>query len=145
MSITPEWVWSCDMTIPGFSDEKNKLVEKILLEMQRRNWSEREMFDVHIALEEALSNALKHGNASDPSKKIQIHCWLTSDRITLEIADEGAGFNPDSIPDPRHPDHLLIPSGRGLLIIRHHMTTVNFSSSGNTIIMEKVHKSPDAT
>jgi len=133
----PDWAWCCDMTIPGLSEAKNKLIDKILEEMQLRYWPEREQFDVQLSLEEALTNAIKHGNASDPSKNVHLCCWFTDDKMIIKISDEGTGFNPESVPDPRHPENLLIPSGRGLLLIRHHMTTVKFSPNGSTIFMEK--------
>ncbi|MDR1958425.1 MAG: ATP-binding protein [Planctomycetaceae bacterium] len=144
MSKSPDWGWCCDMTITGLAEEKNRLIKRILSEMQSRNWSEREQYDVHLALEEAFSNAIRHGNASDSAKKIQLNCWMMEEKIVFEMTDEGIGFNPGQVPDPRNSENLLIPSGRGLLIIRHVMTNVAFSPGGNTIYMEKKRSAPPA-
>lgn len=85
--------------------------------------------DLLVSTTEAVNNAIIHGNRRDPRKNVYITCEIQSDRLTLKIRDEGAGFNPDSIPDPLHPENLTKASGRGLLVIRTLMDNLEFNIS----------------
>jgi serine/threonine-protein kinase RsbW len=80
--------------------------ERILPELEASDFSEEEVFGVHLALEEAFLNALKHGNRMDPGKAIRIEYSVDSDRIEISVTDEGEGFDPESVPDPRCGDNL---------------------------------------
>jgi len=86
---------------------------------------------------EAVNNAIIHGNKRDPKKKVYVNCELSSDRLVLKIKDEGTGFDPNSIPDPRHPENLTKATGRGLLVIRTLMEDVKFNISphGTEIVL----------
>ena len=85
--------------------------------------------DLLVSATEAVNNAIVHGNKRDPSKNVYVTCEILSDRLTLKIRDEGSGFNPDSIPDPLHPENLTKASGRGLLVIRTLMDKLEFNMS----------------
>ena len=89
--------------------------------------SEQEIFSVRLALEEALVNAIKHGNQMDRRKSICIRYRLLLDRLEVQITDEGAGFDPDDVPDPTAVENLDRPCGRGLMLMRHYMTEVAYS------------------
>ncbi len=71
-----------------------------------------------IAITEAVNNALIHGNKLDVSKKVVFQINLFPNEIEFIIEDEGNGFNPDLVPDPRHPENLLKDNGRGVFLIR---------------------------
>lgn len=90
-----------------------------------------------VALDEALSNAIRHGNKNDPSKKVHIRVELSHDEARFTIRDEGPGFNPTAIPDPLDPANLFKNSGRGVLLIQHIMDEVSYNESGNEITMVK--------
>ena len=92
---------------------------------------------VHLALEEAFLNAAQHGNKLDPTKKVKIDYALTAEEIEISITDQGGGFNPNSVPDPRSDENLYKPDGRGLLLIQSYMDTVEFNESGNRVRMVK--------
>jgi serine/threonine-protein kinase RsbW len=88
---------------------------------------------------EAAANAVLHGNRKDPNKKVRAKFSVTSDTLTIQVADEGAGFNPGDVPDPLSPEGLLKPSGRGIFLMRAIMDEVNFRqlSPGTEITLVK--------
>lgn len=87
---------------------------------------ERFCFGVRLALEEAFVNHIKHGNEFDVLKRVCIICSLTRKGIEIESKDEGEGFTPEEVPDPTEDENLERPCGRGLTLMRHFMTTVEF-------------------
>ncbi len=99
-------------------------------------YSDRDIVAVEVALGEALSNALRHGNESNPAKKLRISFVVTKEKVWVRIRDQGPGFAADQIPDPTTPENLerLCP-GRGLLLMRHFMTRVQFHPPGNCVVM----------
>jgi serine/threonine-protein kinase RsbW len=110
-------------------------IEQVLHQVSA--FSEREIFAIKLAVEEALVNAIKHGNQMDPDKSVRVAYTLRPDRFDVRITDEGPGFNPDEVPDPTAPENLERPCGRGLLLIRYYMTAVTFQDDGRTIAMHK--------
>jgi serine/threonine-protein kinase RsbW len=93
--------------------------------------------EVLIALDEAIVNAIKHGNKCDPRKAVQIVAELSAWGARFTIKDQGPGFARDQVPDPTDPARLLEPSGRGLLLINHIMDEVCYNKCGNQIQMFK--------
>ena len=104
---------------------------------QTCDFSEPEVFAIRLAVEEALVNAIKHGNGSDPSKKVRIEYEIDPDHVRIRIEDEGPGFDPEEVPDPTDPEYLERPCGRGLMLMRHYMSHVEFSQRGNCVEMLK--------
>lgn len=93
--------------------------------------------EVLIALDEAIVNAVKHGNKCDSRKAVHIVAEFSVEGVRFTIADEGTGFELEKVPDPTQPCRLLEPSGRGLLLIHHIMDEVCFNESGNRVEMFK--------
>lgn len=93
--------------------------------------------EVMIALDEAIVNAIKHGNKCDPRKAVHIVAEFSIEGARFIIADEGSGFARENVPDPTEPCRLLEPSGRGLLLISHIMDEVRFNQCGNRLEMFK--------
>ena len=75
---------------------------------------------------EAAANAVIHGNKYDPAKHITATFEITDSALTIKVADQGAGVDPDSIPDPSAPENLLRSSGRGVFLMRAFMDEVHF-------------------
>ncbi|MGA8937834.1 MAG: ATP-binding protein [Acidobacteriaceae bacterium] len=75
---------------------------------------------------EATINAVLHGNKRDPDKKVRASFELTDAALKIRVADEGAGLDPDTVPDPREPENLLRSSGRGIFLMRAIMDEVHF-------------------
>ena len=103
--------------------------------LQAQHFSEEDVFAVHLSLEEAFINAVKHGNKMEPSKAIKIDYAVERDKIEICITDEGTGFDPEVIPDPRYGDNLYKPAGRGMLLMRSFMDVVEYTGRGNSVRM----------
>lgn len=111
--------------------------EEILREVEGCGYSEDDRFAIKLALEEAMTNAVKHGNASDQSKKITVRYCVTPDQIVILVRDQGPGFNPGEIPDPTSPDRISLPNGRGIMLMRAYLTDVQFSECGREVCLIK--------
>jgi len=120
-----------DVTIPSDPAEARRVQEEIEHLLQARNAHDHDVFSIRLALEEALVNAIKHGNQMDRTKKVYISYRFLVDRFEVHIADEGPGFDPSDVPDPTAVENLERPCGRGLMLMRHYMTEVAYQGNGN--------------
>lgn len=84
-----------------------------------------------IAITEAVNNALIHGNKLDTAKKVIMQINVLPEEIEFIIDDEGGGFDPDLVPDPRHPENLLKDNGRGVFLIRNLAFKSHYESTDN--------------
>ncbi len=123
--------------IPSDYNAGRELQERILEDVQRHGFSTDNTFAIRIALEEALVNAIKHGNRHDPGKKIRVEARVTKKRAEITIEDEGPGFNRSRIPDPTLEENLHKCSGRGILLIESYMDGVHWSRGGRRLKMVK--------
>jgi serine/threonine-protein kinase RsbW len=114
-----------------------RIIGKIAALMADNLYSDKDLFAVRLALEEALVNALRHGNQEDPSKRVNVSFLVGPERLLIEVQDEGEGFDPKDVPDPLAPENLERSSGRGLHLIRTYMSWVRFNVSGNCVTMCK--------
>ncbi len=126
-----------DVVIPSDPAEARLVQDQIEQLLQESNAHTHDIFSIKLALEEALVNAIKHGNQMDRSKKVQISYRLHTDRFEVHIADEGGGFDPSDVPDPTAFENLERPCGRGLMLMRHYMSEVAFNGRGNSVSMTK--------
>lgn len=117
---------------------------KILAELKANKFDKDNIFAVQLAIEEAFTNAVKHGNKMDPSKEVKIEYSVTPEKVDVCISDQGTGFVPDKIADPRYGDNLYKTGGRGLFLIRSYMDTVEFNERGNCLRMVKFKRKPPA-
>ena len=92
-------------------------------------------FNCRVALSEALTNAIVYGNCGDSSKQVSVRVLFGRTDIEMEVEDEGAGFDPEHLPDPTHPDRLTNPDGRGIFLIHRLVDEVRFNRRGNAICM----------
>ncbi|MEX0586423.1 MAG: ATP-binding protein [Pirellulales bacterium] len=129
--------WSIDEVIPSERGAGRAVQDRVLGELSRRKWNEGELFGVRLALEEAIVNAIKHGNQHDATKQVRIACEVSDDRLWVSVADEGPGFDPDRVPDPTFDERLEIPSGRGIALMKAFMCQVQYTAGGNCVVMEK--------
>ena len=135
--------WSYEKSIPSDTEESRAVVTSVLAELEKSCWPEHDVFGIHLAMEEALVNAIKHGNGRSPDKMVDVLCCLSPDRVCIRITDEGDGFDPESVPDPTDEDNLEIPSGRGLMLMRCYMDSVEFNARGNQVTMTKARSTAD--
>ena len=133
-------VIASDVTIPSDTVEARRVQGELEQMLQARHIHDHDIFSIKLALEEALVNAIKHGNQMDRLKKVRIVSRIYSDRIEIDITDDGPGFDPGDVPDPTAFENLERPCGRGLMLMRHYMTEVAYSERGNTVTMSKIFR-----
>ncbi|MEM7816757.1 MAG: ATP-binding protein [Candidatus Aenigmatarchaeota archaeon] len=117
-------------------------VKKTILEtiekLEKFKFSKEQLFDIRLSLNEALVNALKHGNKFDPKKYIYLKIYVFPKKIEIEVKDEGKGFNYKKIPLPTKEKNIEKLSGRGIFLIKTLMDKVEFFDGGKTIKMVKL-------
>ena len=131
-------------TIPSDFAAGRQVQKAIIDEVEKHRYGHQSCFAIKLALEEALINAIKHGNKTDPTKKVYVTADITDDRAQIEIEDEGPGFKRSDVPDPTCDANLHKCSGRGILLIEAYMTSVEWSCNGRRIKMTKINE-PDPT
>ena len=136
--IDHHWTWKYAEHIPSNPAIGRQFVESVLEQLKCHGWSEQDIYAVHLSLEEAVTNSIKHGNQHDDCKCVRIDCRVSSSRFRIELEDEGCGFDPEKVPDCTAEENLDKPSGRGLLLMKHFMTSIEYNDAGNRVIMEKI-------
>ena len=127
-----------ELTIPSDLAEARRVQDEIEEALNGARYGDRDIFSIKLAIEEALVNAIKHGNQMDPDKRVVVTYTITCERFDIRIVDEGSGFNPADVPDPTAPENLERPCGRGLLLIRNFMNDVSYHGKGNVVTMFKL-------
>jgi serine/threonine-protein kinase RsbW len=89
-----------------------------------------------VAVRESVVNAMKHGNKMDEAKRVEVSFGLRPKELEVQIHDHGAGFDPDSVPNPLAPENLLKAYGRGIFFMRQFMDEVSYSfpPKGGTVV-----------
>lgn len=107
-----------------------------VLEVARRcRYGETCAFAIRLALEEALYNAIEHGNHLNRAKTVQVDYDIDPTRVIITVTDQGEGFDPASVPDPTKDENLEKPTGRGIMLMRAYMDEVHFDGHGNRVRM----------
>jgi len=117
-----------------------KISSEILKSLSPYDVDKDRLFDIRLCTEEALRNAIVHGNKADKDLHIKVRYWIETGKIAIEIEDEGAGFDPAAVADPTENSNIMKGSGRGIYLIRKLMDRVDYNKKGNTIRMEKALK-----
>jgi serine/threonine-protein kinase RsbW len=99
--------------------------------------------NIPLACDEALTNAVLHGNGRDPEKKVNVQIYVSHSRFKIRMADQGDGFDMDDVGNPLEGENLLRSSGRGIYMMRNIMDSVEFKDAGRVVEMEKAN--PDAS
>ncbi len=131
--------WIC-VEFPSSLDKAREVEGNILGACQSHQFGEADLFAIKLSLEEALVNAVKHGNKLDPAKVVRVQYHVNSQRADIAIEDQGAGFNPCELPDPTADENLEMCSGRGILLMRAYMTSVVFNPQGNKVTLTKFNE-----
>jgi serine/threonine-protein kinase RsbW len=124
--------------LPSSLTAYHDLIEEIICILAQYGWTKEDLFGVRMALEEAISNAVRHGNKHDANKLVRIDCELAPKRFHVKICDEGEGYDPCRVPDCCADENLEVPGGRGLALMRAYMTRVELCDRGRCVTMEKV-------
>jgi len=94
-------------------------------------WAE----NLPLTLDEAVTNAIRHGNGLDAAKTVRLDCRLSDGELEISVEDEGSGFDPDLLPDPREGDSLYRTSGRGVFLIRKLCHDVRYEADGSRAVL----------
>jgi serine/threonine-protein kinase RsbW len=144
-------MWSINLSMDGCSanlvienqlDAAVGVMESVMAEVAHCGYDEHVCFGVRLALDEALINAIHHGNADDPQKHIKVIYSVDDEEVRISIEDEGPGFGFDSLPDPTAAENLEKPSGRGVLLMQAYMSQVQYNQSGNCVTLIKRRNCP---
>ena len=124
-----------DLVLASRPKEVSTFMRRLLRLLTTYDFQANEVFAIQLAVEEALVNAMKHGNEMDRSKSVHVAFALGPKEFRIRIRDEGQGFDPAEVPDPSTPENLERTSGRGHWLIRHYMHEVRYNETGNTVTL----------
>jgi serine/threonine-protein kinase RsbW len=129
------------ITLPNELRSIKEASENILIMLQSKNIQDKDvLFDVKLSLDEAVRNAIVHGNKDKRNSVVRVHYNVDTEKIELMVEDEGAGFDPEKLPDPTQKENLLKEKGRGVYLIKNLMDKVEYSEKGNCVRMIKYLK-----
>ena len=125
------------ITVPNDLRQLKSPEATIMKELKRCGYDADTVFAIKLAFEEAVTNAVKHGNRNDPTKEVVLRYYVDPQRVVIMVRDQGCGFCPGQVPDPTMDENLERPNGRGIMLMNSYMTRVCFSDSGNEVWLLK--------
>lgn len=130
-------------SIPSKLEVLHELIPRLLKKFKAASMHDDDMFVLQLALEEALVNAIKHGNKMNPDLLVAVTIQLSSDEIVITIKDKGEGFDHEVVSNPTQEENINRLSGRGVFLIKNLMDTVEYFDQGSGIRMVKNLKKGD--
>jgi serine/threonine-protein kinase RsbW len=119
--------------IPSIS-ENIRMIESFIDNAKERFELDDDIYgNIMIAVTEAVNNAIKHGNAGDKTKNVQLSLSLNDSLLKFIIRDEGRGFDFQNLPDPTAPENLEKIGGRGIFLMKHLSDQVEFRENGRVV------------
>jgi len=132
--------WRLVVNLPSERGSNRQVTDQLLEQLGVHGWPPADIFAIHLAAEEAIVNAIVHGNKLDPTKKVHVECEISTAVVRMSISDEGAGFDPASVPDCTVDERLEAPGGRGVMLMKSFMTSIEYNATGNAVVLLK-HRS----
>ncbi len=126
-----------ELVIQSDLDEARGAEDRILRDVEARGYRPECAFAIRLSLEEAITNAVKHGNKNDRTKRVRIRYCVDDRQVEIWVADDGPGFDPGAVPDPTARNRLHLPNGRGIMLMRVYMDEVKYNSAGNEVHLVK--------
>lgn len=130
--------WAFSVKIPSDTKYIRKVSAEIEDFLKSNGVNEEAIFDIRLSIEEAVKNAIIHGNKNRKDAPVYITYSLKNGKFSAEIQDQGSGFNPGSLPDPTEGDNLYKACGRGVFLIKKLMDEARYNNNGNKIFMLKL-------
>ena len=121
------------LQLPSKEESITKLEDLIESLSDTYNISDDTFANMMTCLNEALINAIKHGNKMDPDKKVIINAEVENRRVVWTVTDEGEGFDYVHLADPTAPENVENLTGRGVFIMKHLADQCIFNTSGNEV------------
>lgn len=129
-------------SLPSTRPALNRAVRAVMKLARVSGCVDDDRADLEIALREALANAMIHGNALERAKRVFLRCYAgPGPAVLIFVRDEGPGFDPLAVPDPREADRLHLRNGRGLLLMRELMDHVEYRKGGREVLLWKARRS----
>lgn len=113
-----------ELTLPSRIESIEETAVAAARVLKRPGVGEDIAFGLDLAVREAVANAVIHGNKHDDAKSVDVTFITSATDLVVLVRDRGAGFEPESVPDPTAPEHILDASGRGILFMRTFMDEV---------------------
>ena len=133
-------VETTELTLPSRVETVATAAAAVAEFVSRNGVSDDFAFGIDMAVREAVTNAVIHGNSEDEDKSVEIILKSSPDAVEISVHDQGPGFNPDEVPDPTAEENLLKTSGRGIFFMRSFMDEVVWfvpPEGGTTVRMLK--------
>ena len=124
-------------TMPSQLELIDGFIFSLLTRISQSSFEQKVIFNIKLALHEALINAVKHGNRMEKDLTVRVHITKEDGLLTMQVTDQGKGFDFKNIPDPITPENLEKLNGRGIFLIQNAMDRVEFADQGRTIKMIK--------
>lgn len=134
--LVSESFW--ELRIPSQLNLGHEIVERFVERVEKRGISRSECLALQHGIHEAVTNAIIHGNGGDPRRQVRVAYGFRGPEVWIEVEDEGPGFQPQQVADPRSDENALRPGGRGLLMMQHFMESVEYNDRGNRVTMRRI-------
>lgn len=129
---------SIEAWMPSEIKAISPLVDRLMRLIEGSHCVAGEEHAIELALEEALNNAVVHGNRRDPRKLVQVLCRCELGKgVFVVVKDQGQGFDPNAVPDPTVAENNSADHGRGIWLMRVAMDEVSFECGGTEVHMRK--------
>lgn len=115
-----------ELSLPSHIEAIQEAAATVAKILQEAGIAEHITYGVEVALREAVANAVIHGNRVDASKVVRVTVKAAPQELEIMVHDEGAGFDPATVPDPTATKHRLKSSGRGIFLMRDFMDRVEW-------------------
>ncbi len=125
--------------------EARQAQDKVVSAVQQHRYDADSVFAIKLALEEAVINAIKHGNKFDRKKNVIVEAVVSDDRVEISVEDQGPGFDRTCVPDPLAEENIERLHGRGLLLMEAYMNDVRYSKGGRRVHLLRLRRDPPAT
>lgn len=133
-------VETTELILPSRIETVAKAANAVADFVSRSGISDEAAFGIDMAVREAVTNAVIHGNAQDEQKAVELTLKSSPEAVEITVHDQGQGFSPEEVPDPTEEENILKTSGRGIFFMRTFMDEVTWSirpGGGTTVRMLK--------
>ena len=124
----------------GDGKARESLLNRLNEQLTQHGWTPSEIFGMQMAVEESVSNAYQHGNQQGTLGDVTVRWRVSELAFSVEVHDNGGGFDLAAVPNPTTPENLEQPGGRGLLLMRGYMDHVEYTDGGRKVVMQKTRE-----
>jgi serine/threonine-protein kinase RsbW len=126
-----------EVHLPSDTRASAQFLDQIAFELHAAGFEPKEVGAIELAATEAFVNAVRHGNHNDPGKQVRVAYRIDDKEFVLHVEDQGAGFDRADVPDSTLHENLSRPCGRGMLLMKHLMSHVEYNERGNRITLRR--------